>query len=130
MGSALRVADCMTRVAFSIGDDQTLAEAALRMEELDVRHLPVLRGTRLVGIVSQRDLALLKATSQAHMSELSVCDAMTAEPYTVAPSAPLSVVAGVMGRERYGAAIVVEGGDVVGIFTSTDGMRALAQLAE
>ena len=129
MSKRTTVADYMSKVAFSVGDDQSLADAALRMSELGVRHLPVLRGARLVGILSQRDVALLKATSNAHMSDLTVAQAMTADPYTVGPADPLTEVARTMAEHRYGAVIVVDDGDVVGVFTSTDGMRALAEFS-
>ena len=127
VGMSATVADYMTKVAFSVGDDQPLADAVLRMSELNVRHLPVIRGSKLVGILSQRDIALLKAVSDAHLSELTAGQAMSRNPYTVAPEDSLREVAAAMASERYGAAIVVSGGDVVGIFTTTDGMRALAE---
>ncbi|HEX8133885.1 MAG TPA: CBS domain-containing protein [Actinomycetes bacterium] len=39
-----------------LGPDRELAEAAHTMLELGVRHLPVVRGGRLVGVLSIRDL--------------------------------------------------------------------------
>lgn len=123
------VGEHMTPVAYSVGDDQTLAEVGFRMKELGVRHLPVMRGSKLVGIVSERDVALLKARSAAHLDELQVADAMTREPYRASSSTPLSEVAAVMAEHRYGAVVIVDDDQVKGIFTTTDGMRVLARLA-
>lgn len=123
------VGEHMTPVAYSVGDDQTLAEASLRMRDLDVRHLPVMRGSRLVGIVSERDIAVLKARSTAYLDELRVSDAMTRDPYHVPSSTPLSEVARTMGTHRYGAVVIVDDGEVRGIFSTTDGMLALARLS-
>lgn len=120
------IGEVMTKVAYSVGDDQTVAEAALRMRDLEVRHLPVMRGSRLVGIVSQRDLALLEGIAKAHPAELRVADAMTPEPYTVAPNVPLEQVASEMARRKIGAVVVVDGSDVRGMFTTTDALRILA----
>lgn len=123
------VGELMTPVAYSVGDDQTLAEASFRMQELGVRHLPVMRGSRLVGIISERDVAVLKARSTAFLDELRVSDAMTRDPYHVPSKTPLSEVARTMAEHRYGVALVVDDGEVKGIFTTTDGMRVLADLS-
>lgn len=123
------VGEHMTPVAYSVGDDQTLAEASLRMQDLDVRHLPVMRGSRLVGILSERDIAILKARSTAYLDELKVADAMTRDPYHVPSKTPLSEVARTMGTHRYGAVVIVDDGEVRGIFSTTDGMLALARLS-
>jgi CBS domain-containing protein len=127
--SATTVGEHMTPVVHSVGDDQTLAEASLRMRDLDVRHLVVMRGSRLVGIVSERDIAILKARSTAYLDELKVADAMTRDPYHVPSTTPLSEVARSMGVHRYGAVVIVDDGEVKGIFSTTDGMLALARLS-
>lgn len=118
----------MTPVPYAIADDQTVEEAHARMTELDVRHLPVMRGARLVGIVSQRDLAALVASTRAHPSTLRVSDAMTANPYVASPDTPLSEVTLRMADQRYGAVLIVDDGIVQGIFTTTDALRILSQL--
>jgi acetoin utilization protein AcuB len=55
-------------------------------------------------------------------------EAMTDEPFVVPPDAPLEEVAEVMAARKHGSALVVESTTVVGIFTSTDALRALASL--
>jgi acetoin utilization protein AcuB len=55
---------------------------------------------------------------------------MSQEPYTVPPEAPLGDVVRTMATERYGAALVVDHGKVVGIFTAIDAMRLLADVFE
>ncbi len=126
--TATTVGEHMTPVVHSVGDDQTLAEASLRMQELGVRHLPVMRGSRLVGILSERDIAILKARSTAYLDELKVSDAMTRDPYHVPFTTPLAEVARTMGTHRYGAVLIVDDGEVRGIFSTTDGMLTLARL--
>lgn len=122
------IAAFMTKVAYQVGDDQTVSEASLRMSELGVRHLPVMRGSRLVGLVSQRDLSTLTAIAHAHPSDLRVKDAMTPDPYIANSSTPVAEVARAMAQSKYGAVVIVDDGDVKGIFTTTDGMRILADL--
>lgn len=121
------IGEHMTPVAYSVGDDQNLAEASLRMRDLDVRHMPVMRGSRLVGILTDRDVAVHKARSGAPLDELRVADAMTKDPYHVPSNTPLAEVARMMGTHRYGATLVMDDGVLRGIFSTTDGMLALAR---
>jgi acetoin utilization protein AcuB len=127
MNATTTVLDYMTACPHSIGSDQPFARAHEQMRALGVRHLPVLTGGRVVGIVSERDLALVEAMREEIDPErLTVEEAMTPEPYVVEPSAPLAAVAREMAAHRYGAALVVESGRLVGVFTTTDALRALA----
>lgn len=120
------VADYMTRSPHSIGFDQTLVQAHKLMREHDIRHLPVLRGGRLVGILSERDLAFVEALRDVNSAKVTVEEAMTPLPYTIAPDASLGAVAREMADHRYGSAVVMREGHVVGVFTTTDALRALA----
>jgi acetoin utilization protein AcuB len=120
----------MTLQPHTIGDDQSLLVARERMHHWQVRHLPVLHGGHLVGVLSERDVAMVEAL-QGDLGRLRVEDAMTAEPWTTEPDAPLAQVAAAMAEQRIGTAVVVEGGDrVIGVFTTTDALRALASFAE
>jgi CBS domain-containing protein len=120
------VARFMTADPIAISSDRTLAEAHRVMRENGIRHLPVVDGGQLVGLVSQRDLYLLETLQGVDPDEERVEEAMTAEPYTVAPDASLEEVASTMAERKYGSAVVVAAGDVVGLFTTIDALRALA----
>lgn len=122
------VGDYMSRVPHSIGVDQSLADAAHRMHELAVRHLPVLDGGTLVGILSDRDVALVESLEGIDTKQVSVEEAMTAEPYTVDRDTPLRDVAAVMSEKRIGTAVVMKGDRLDGVLTTTDALRALAEL--
>jgi len=103
----------------------TLAEAHQVMRERGVRHLPVIDDGRLVGVVSQRDLYLLETLKGVDAARELVEEAMTSEPFVVAPDAPLDEVAEQMAQRRHGSALVLEQERVIGIFTTTDALRAL-----
>jgi acetoin utilization protein AcuB len=83
----------MTTAPHSIGRDQTLAKAHAMMREHGFRHLPVLDGGKLVGVVSQRDLHLIESLRDIDVNAVKVEDAMTSEVYSVSPDAPLDEVA-------------------------------------
>lgn len=119
------VRDYMTEQPFTVGREQTMARAHELMREHRMRHLPVLHGGRLVGIVSERDLHLVEGMPNTDPSVVRVEEAMTADPWEVAPEMPVAEAAQVMADKRFGAAIVVEKQKVVGIFTTIDALRAL-----
>ena len=117
----------MTPSPHTIGADQTLAVASDLMRRHRIRHLPVLRGGSVVGILSQRDVALICGLPGVDPTEVPVEDAMTDSVYGVAPETPLDEVAATMAANKYGAALVLGArGRVVGVFTTVDALHALA----
>jgi acetoin utilization protein AcuB len=94
-----------------------------------IRHLPILdEQQRLVGVLSDRDLALAKRERGIDPEDITVDELMVRAPYAVSPSTRIDEAAAVMATRKYGCAVVVEDGKVVGIFTTTDAMRALVEL--
>ena len=65
----------MTRAPHTIGYHQTLATAHRMMRELSIRHLPVLDGGKLVGILSQRDLHFIETLKDVDPDEVPVSEA-------------------------------------------------------
>jgi acetoin utilization protein AcuB len=117
----------MTPSPHTIGDDQPLARAHELMRDHKIRHLPVLHGGKLVGIVSLGDLHLIETLGDTDLEHVAVEDAMTPDPYVVPPDADLREVARTMASHKYGTAIVTRGSKIVGIFTTTDALRALTE---
>jgi acetoin utilization protein AcuB len=99
------------------------------MRENQIRHLPVLEGGHLLGVVTDRDVKL--ASSFEGAERLTAEDVMTPDPYTVSPDTPAADVAREMAARKYGCAIVrQDNGKVVGIFTAVDGMRVLGEILD
>lgn len=118
----------MTPAPFTVDVSTTLAECQRVMAEHRVRHLPVLKGVQLAGIVSDRDLTLIETLQGADPRVLVAGDAMTASPYQVSPRALLDEVVSEMAERKYGSAVVVDNDKVVGIFTAVDALSAFAHL--
>lgn len=118
----------MTTSPHTVGDDQTLARAANLMREFKIRHLPVLRGGKLVGMLTERDVALVETLKGVDAQVETVADAMSSEVYAVTPETPLDEVASEMASRKYGSAVVVQNNKVVGVFTTVDACRALNEL--
>lgn len=115
----------MTPTPHSVGREQPLSLAHERMREYGVRHLPVLDGGKLAGILSQRDALLVETLREVDPATTPVEEAMSTDVYVVAPNTPLKEVAKAMADHKYGCAVVVEGNHVLGIFTTIDALRAL-----
>src|SRR6185369_3059566 len=116
----------MTTGPHTIGRDQSLIQAHKIMREHAIRHLPVLDGGALVGVISDRDLHLIETLRDVDAERVTVEEAMTPTVYSVMPDAPLDEIAREMAEHKYGCAVVLDHGKVVGVFTTTDGMRALS----
>ncbi len=123
------IADVMTAIPFTIGKTQTIATAIGKMQEHNIRHLPVLHGGELVGIVSERDAGLIGALNDVNPEEVNVEEAMTTNPWTVSPETSLREVVGEMVEHKYGSALVLDShGHVVGIFTTHDALKSLSAM--
>ena len=97
------------------------------MEESGVRHIPVVKDGKPVGIISDRDLrlvVLLHADTAFPAKEFMVRD-----PFCVQKGSSIDEVAFEMSSRKIGSALVVdEHGELDSIFTSTDGLNALIEV--
>jgi CBS domain-containing protein len=138
-GSAIppRVADLMRREFISVGAAESLLEAHRTMQLARLRHLLVVDGGTLVGIVSYRDLQddVLARAERASagkwrdaLREVRVRDVMVPRPYYVRPETAADEAARRMLRLRLGCLPVCENGvgspRVLGILTESDLLRA------
>ncbi|HEX7601151.1 MAG TPA: CBS domain-containing protein [Polyangiaceae bacterium] len=122
------VSKYMSTGPFSIGRDQTLQRAHEMLREHKIRHLPVLEGGQLVGMVTMRDLNLVETLRDVDPKEVTVEDAMSTSVYSVHPDTPMDEVAATMAEHKYGSAVIMQNTKVVGILTTVDICRALAEL--
>lgn len=118
----------MTTSPHTIGDDQPLSQAHVTMGKHKIRHLPVLRGGKLVGVLTDRDLHLVETLKDVDPEKVAVEDAMSVNVYAVAPQAELDEVAAEMAEHKYGCAVVMDNNHVVGVLTTVDIARALAEV--
>jgi acetoin utilization protein AcuB len=117
----------MSTSPHTIGLDQPLAQAHAMMAKNKIRHLPVLEAGKLLGVVTDRDLHLVESLKDVDPEEVRVEEAMTPMPYTVSPDAPMDEVVYAMAEHKYGCAVVLDRRHVVGVLTTVDVCRALAE---
>lgn len=120
----------MTAMPHTIGSDQPLKKAHEMMREYKIRHLPVLKAGKLVGIITDRDLALVEALRDVDPNKVLVEDACSPDPYMVKTDAKLNEVCEEMSRHKFGSVLVVDNHKLVGIFTWVDALNAFSELLE
>lgn len=133
----MQVGEYMTRDPITVATDATMKEALMLMRQHQIRHLPVVHGGSLIGILSDRDVrraspSLLTGIDRDNydqvLNETLVNRIMTREPFTVASQTSLIEAVRVLVEKRIGSIPVVDGTDLVGIFTERDALRVLLGL--
>lgn len=125
-----QIKDFMTASTHAIGRDQNLKFAHDRMQQLGIHQVPVLDGGVLVGVINERDIALISAVSPGQLETILVEEAMTSEPYTVGTSDDIAEVVAHMLQHKYSSAVVMDHNKVVGLFASLDALRLLSELLQ
>lgn len=92
MSTIAKVKSYMTPSPYTIGAEQLVAHAKELFLAHGIRHLPVLRGGSLEGVLSDRDIALIDRLD-VNADRLTVDDVMTSDVYQVAPDTSLAEVA-------------------------------------
>lgn len=129
------VRDWMTRNPITIQEDATFTEAWTLMREKRLRHLPVMRGEEVVGIVSDRDIRDAAPSSvQASHSDTSkiaavkVSELTSGRVFTTNPNVELERAAVKLFVHRIGALPVTDEGKLIGIISETDVFRAMVRI--
>lgn len=124
----LPVEEFTTPDPITVTEDMTIDELSMLMSEHGIRHLPVVRDGMPVGVISDRDVRLFTGLSVAEKFQVSAGDIMSPEPLTVNSTTPLDEVAFLMSENKVGSVIVLEDGQLLGIFTATDALNALIEI--
>lgn len=130
----------MSRDPHTVSPEQSISEAALEMSRRKIRRLLVVEGPpthrRLVGIVSQRDLARAfppdvnpyAVGAWEHRPTQPIGEIMTRNPITVTTDAPIEEAARLLLKHKIGALPVITGSALVGIITESDVFKAFLEI--
>lgn len=118
----------MTYQPVVVDAEVTAAQALKMMKAQGIRHLPVMEGSAVKGVLSERDLRTALGFQGVDPEKLKVSDICSEHPYVTEPERPLGDVALEMASHHYGCAIVMQHQKVVGIFTTVDACRALHEV--
>ena len=131
------VAEIMTAHPHTLDVNDTLEHAKKKFEKLKLRHLPVVDGEKLVGILSLTDILRLSfgdkfganqyEADEAIFEMLSIDQVMNHNPRTISSNNSLREVGEVLSKEEFHALPVVDNDRLVGIVTTTDVIRYLLE---
>jgi acetoin utilization protein AcuB len=129
----MQVRAVMQQDVISATPDMSLAQAQRLMRDHRIRHMPVVAGNRLVGIVTDRDIrdarpslatTLSRGEIAYQMDTTEVQTCMTKTVVSITPDTDVVVAARMLLERRFGCLPVVEGRMLVGVVTEIDLLRA------
>jgi len=136
MSTALPISEIMTTDVVYAHTGHTLTQIQKCFTEFDFHHLPVVDSGELVGIISSSDVMQFYAKNAKEFlsqgisdldKEFSVYTEMTKKPVTVSPETPVSKVAEIIAEGGFHAIPILKEGQLVGIVTSNDIIKFVAQ---
>lgn len=131
-----KLSEIMNRTLVTVDTRASLRQAQRILDRRNIRHLFVMDGKRLVGIVTDRDLRKAAPSSKSplttsereeFMDELKVVEVMSRKLIEASPSTTVREAAKVMVREKIGCLPVVDGNALVGIVTEIDLLEILVR---
>ena len=131
------VGERMSRPPITIGPEMSIHDALALFKKERIRRAPVIKGGKLVGIVSEKDLlnaspspATTLSVWEMHylLSKLTISELMTKTVITVAEDTPIEEAARIMADNKIGGLPVMKGTRVVGIITETDLFKMFLEL--
>lgn len=118
----MRLGEVMTHKVETVSPEESVDTAIRRMRSAKIRHLVVVRGRKVLGVLSDRDLGL--GTRE------SVVDVMTEHAISASPDMTIRKAANLLRGRSVGCLPVMEGGKLVGIVTTTDLLERIGRGAE
>ncbi|GBE33315.1 hypoxic response protein 1 [bacterium BMS3Bbin05] len=131
------VSDWMTKRVFTVSPDDSISDAARLLKEKGIKHIPVVKGEKIRGILSDRDIKEYvpsKATSldvyELHylLSKTRVREVMKSDVITVSPDIPIEEAAMIMYDNCIGCLPVVDRKRLAGIISDRDIFRVLVDI--
>ena len=129
----------MTADVLTIEEDVSIVRASELMKERGIQHLPVMRNSRLVGIISDRDLKEAQSSNATSLhihelhyllAKLKAKEIMSKELHTANAETPVDKAAALMLKHNISALPVVDNkGNLEGIITKGDVFRAMATIS-
>ena len=116
----MRIQDVMSAHVISIAPENTVAAAREALRTGEIRHLVVMEGKRIVGVVTVNDLA--RAADDQPVSAV-----MSRHVVTIDSNATIRRAAGVLRGRGIGCLPVVDEGKLVGIVTTSDLLTAISK---
>lgn len=123
----MKIQSFMVSNPITIPEGTSIQDAILLMKENSIRHLPVVdRKKKLVGLVTLSDLK--QGLMPSMLGDVSLSDLVNRSPFTVSADDDIEVAAKLMYQHKISGMPVVNGGELAGMITETDLLRAFIDM--
>jgi acetoin utilization protein AcuB len=131
------VGERMSRPVITVSPDMPINDCLAMFRKEHIRRAPVMKGGKLVGIVSERDLLNATPSSVTTLSiwelnylisKVTIKNVMAKKVITVDQDTPIEEAARIMADKKIGGVPVLSSGKVVGIITETDLFKIFLEL--
>ncbi|AWK03699.1 CBS domain-containing protein [Flavobacterium crocinum] len=126
------VSHIMTKSVITVNQNDNLKNVVNKLKANSIRHIPVVNGKEVVGIISRTDINRLtfgalfdgqEGADEAVLEMLTIPQVMTSKPKTVSSELIIRDLAEIFVKEEFHAAPVVDKGELKGIVTTTDVLK-------
>ncbi|GAA6764128.1 CBS domain-containing protein [Flavobacterium sp. KACC 22758] len=123
------ISHIMTKTVVTVNQNDDLTKVVEKLKSNSIRHLPVVNGKKVVGIISRTDINRLtfgalfdgqEGSDEAILQMLTIPQVMTAKPKTVSSDTIIRDLAEIFSKEEFHALPVVDNDELKGIVTTTD----------
>ena len=123
------VSHIMTKQLVTLNRTNNLHEADALFKEHGIRHIPVVSGDKLIGMLSYTDLLRISfvegvssggETDTAIYDMLSIEQVMVSNPESISSGMTIKEAAEILAKREFHALPIVDNGHLVGIVTTTD----------
>src|SRR5262249_8994215 len=137
-GNSMQVSTMMHKQLITAKPNTSLADVQRRMRDSHIRHVPVVSGKRLVGIITDRDIrdaspspatTLTRGEIAYRMATTPVKHCMTKDVVSIRPDMDMVQATRLLLQGQFGCLPVVDHGLLVGIITEMDCLRAFLEAA-
>lgn len=126
------ISHIMTKSVVTANENDNLRKVVETLKKHTIRHIPILRGKDVIGIISRTDINRLtfgalfegqEGADEAILDMLTITQVMTSKPKTVASDTIIRDLAEIFVKEEFHALPVVDNGELKGIVTTTDVLK-------
>jgi len=117
----MKIKDLMTKNPQTVQMSEALVDVAAKMKRLNVGFMPVMDGDTLVGVITDRDIAIRAVAENLLPAETSAADIMSTDVHVVSPETDLQEATNIMEDFQIRRLPVIdENGSLVGICSLGD----------
>ncbi|GIP32922.1 CBS domain-containing protein [Paenibacillus sp. J2TS4] len=114
-----KIKDIMTDEIVAVGSKDTVYDIALKMKQHDTGFIPVVEGTKLLGVVTDRDL-VIRAIAEKKEGSAVAENLMSRDITTVDPETTVDEAAKMMAKDQIRRLPVVDQGELIGVVSIGD----------